>query len=189
MSYQALDLPNINWPKLRDTILASSVYALTEVNNWCRFFVFLHDVVWFDNTFSSNQASICCSWSFDMHLCKSWYLTYATTTHRKNNTLYLSPPASLNPLALQVTGEVCLVYFRFQETWSSERYVLVNQPQTSHDPKRDYNRFIGIPVPVTSLWWLRTTRLYLREIPVIWGRWLLRWHGSTEISERWWLRD
>ncbi|KIK43485.1 hypothetical protein CY34DRAFT_707585 [Suillus luteus UH-Slu-Lm8-n1] len=34
MSYQALDLPNINWPKLRDTILASSVYALTEVNNW-----------------------------------------------------------------------------------------------------------------------------------------------------------
>ncbi|KAG1760734.1 hypothetical protein EDD22DRAFT_61238 [Suillus occidentalis] len=34
MSYEALDLPNINWPKLRHTILASSVYVLTEVNNW-----------------------------------------------------------------------------------------------------------------------------------------------------------
>jgi hypothetical protein len=29
-----LDLPNIDWPKLQDTILASSIYALTEVNNW-----------------------------------------------------------------------------------------------------------------------------------------------------------
>ncbi|KAG1805647.1 uncharacterized protein BJ212DRAFT_1390759 [Suillus subaureus] len=35
MSQQVLlDLPDIDWPKLRDTILASSIYALTEVNNW-----------------------------------------------------------------------------------------------------------------------------------------------------------
>ncbi|KAG1719810.1 hypothetical protein EDB19DRAFT_1781170 [Suillus lakei] len=34
MSQQALDVPNIDWPKLRDTILASSIYALTGVNNW-----------------------------------------------------------------------------------------------------------------------------------------------------------
>ncbi|KAG1844958.1 hypothetical protein DFJ58DRAFT_731038 [Suillus subalutaceus] len=35
MSQQVLlDLPSIDWPKLRDTILASSIYALTEVNNW-----------------------------------------------------------------------------------------------------------------------------------------------------------
>jgi hypothetical protein len=36
MSQQTLDLTNIDWYKLRDTILASSVYALTEVNSWCR---------------------------------------------------------------------------------------------------------------------------------------------------------
>ncbi|KAG1877420.1 hypothetical protein F4604DRAFT_1757492, partial [Suillus subluteus] len=35
MSQQVLlDLPSVDWPKLRDTILASSIYALTEVNNW-----------------------------------------------------------------------------------------------------------------------------------------------------------
>ncbi|KAG2122235.1 hypothetical protein DEU56DRAFT_832730 [Suillus clintonianus] len=31
---QDLHLPNIDWPKLRDTILASSIYALTKVDNW-----------------------------------------------------------------------------------------------------------------------------------------------------------
>ncbi|KAG1766357.1 hypothetical protein EV702DRAFT_1150147 [Suillus placidus] len=34
MSQQVLDLSNIDWPKLRDTILASSIYAMTEVNDW-----------------------------------------------------------------------------------------------------------------------------------------------------------
>jgi len=70
MSQQALDLPNIDWPKLRDTILASSIYALTGVNNWCRLPLLLHEVVYkLDHTLRSNQAPICRSWSFDMHLC------------------------------------------------------------------------------------------------------------------------